>query len=571
LITRPLETRWALHPAHAPERALALARELGAPPAVGQVLLNRGLLDAAAASRFLEPALAQLHDPFQLHGMGAATDRIARAVKEGERIMVHGDYDVDGITATFVLVSALKALGVEATTRIPHRMRDGYGLSLETVEAAARDGIGLIITVDCGITANEAVARARALGVEVIVTDHHQPGTRLPEAAAIVNPHQEGCLYPFKGLCGVGVAFKLAQALARDPGGRARVEELLDVVALGTIADAVPLVGENRVLARAGLERLGRTPRPGLVELIEIAGLAGGAITAGQVAFLLAPRMNAAGRIGSGEQTLRLLMAQDREQARPLAQSLDQDNNRRRELDAAVEREATERVERELNWPSCASIVLWSRSWHPGVLGIVASRLVERFHRPTFLLSDEGSRARGSGRSVAGFHLVEALSQCSELLEAYGGHAYAAGLTVASERLPALRDRIEAQAMAALDLETCVPEITIDADVPLGDCDLSLLDWLDRLPPHGLENPEPVFRAEDVRIESVSRAGDDGRHLRLQLRDASGEMEAIAFGHGEQILDIFRARRCAIAYVPQRNEWQGETRVQIKVKGVKLP
>jgi single-stranded-DNA-specific exonuclease len=560
-----MEPRWALHPGHAPERALALARELGAPAVVGQLLLNRGVRDAAAAEGFLAPSLDRLHDPLRLLGMEAAVARIRRARERGERVLVHGDFDADGLTAATVAAAALRALGLEARASVPHRARDGYGLSVAAIEAEAARGTTLVVTVDCGITAVEAVARGRALGVDVVVTDHHRPGPELPGAAAVVNPHQPGCAYPFKGLCGAGVAFKLAQALL---GGGA--ERFLDVVALGTIADAVPLLDENRVLAHAGLDRLARTERPGLIELAEVSGLERGRVTAGQVAFLLAPRLNAAGRLDSAERALRLLMTEDRDEARALARSLDEDNSRRRKLDQEVEREAVARVESEGLWPESAAIVLGAEGWHPGVLGIVASRLVERFQRPAVLIAEQGEWARGSARSLPGFDLAAALAACHDLLEAYGGHARAAGLTLARARLPEFRRRFETLARRALDLEACFPVLAIDADLPLAACDLELLSWLDRLPPHGAENAEPTFRAEDVRVQAVSRLGD-GDHLRLELSDASGAVEAVAFGLGERLLEIFRARRCAIAYVPQRNEWMGETRVQIKVKGVRLP
>jgi single-stranded-DNA-specific exonuclease len=567
MIVRPA-ARWEIHPRTQPDAALRLARELGAPAAIGQVLLNRGVVDLAEARRFLDPSLDHLHDPMRLAGMRPAVERIREAIARRQRILVHGDYDVDGVTATYVMVTLLRGLGAEVGHHIPHRTKEGYGLSSGSVDAAARAGFGLIVTVDCGITAGEQVMHARSLGIDMVITDHHEPGPILPDASAVVNPRQPGCSYPFKSLSGVGVAFKLAQALAEDHGGRARVEGFLDVVALGTIADAVPLSDENRVLARAGLERLARTDNLGLRALIEVAGLDGRRIGAGQVAFQLAPRMNAAGRMGSAEQALRLLMSRDPDEARACAVSLDEDNTRRRELDETVEREAAERVEHELGWPECSSIVLWSERWHPGVLGIVASRMVERFQRPALLLSVQGEWARGSGRSVAGLDLTRVLAECDDLLHAYGGHAYAAGLTVAPARLAELRQRIESLVKERLDLESCVPRVTIDADVPFAACDLDLIEWLDRLPPHGLDNPEPTFRTEPARVESLTRVGN-GKHLRLWLRDATGVAEAIGFGMGERSPEWTAGGACAVAYVPQRNEWMGETRVQLKVKGLR--
>ena len=570
MIARTMPARWELHRGHSQEAAADLARALGAPLVIGQVLRNRGVSDVAAARRFVDPRLDQLHPPAALLGMDRAVARIELALARRERILVHGDYDVDGVTATYLLVAVLRAWGADVHHHIPHRTKDGYGLSTLAIEAAARGGVKLVVTVDCGITAFEPIARARELGVDVVVTDHHEPAPTLPMATAIVNPHQPDCPYPFKGLCGVGVAFKLAHALAAGRGEPAAVERYLDVVALGTIADTVPLTDENRVIVHAGLARLTRTDNLGLQALIEVAGLTGKRISAGQVAFQLAPRLNAAGRMGSALQALRLLLVEDAEEARALAQGLDEDNTRRRELDERVEREAAEQVERELGWPDCASIVLWSDQWHPGVLGIVASRMVERFQRPAILAAVQGEWARGSGRSVAGLDLNRLLADSGDLLAAYGGHAYAAGLTVARDRLPALRARVESLARERLDLDACVPRLVVDADLPFGSIDLELLDWLERLLPHGLENPEPTFRANQVRIDSMTRVGN-GKHLKLWLRDSSGAAEAIGFGLGDRSGEFPAGAHCAVAYLPQRNEWLGELRIQLKVKGLKAP
>jgi len=388
----------------------------------------------------------------------------------------------------------------------------------------------------------------------------------------VVNPLRPGCEYPFKSLAGVGVAFKLAEALlaGADGDGLGRARAFLDVVALGTIADVVPLVGENRVLARLGLDHLNRGDNLGLRSLIEVAGLTGKRISSGQVAFVLAPRINAAGRMGNAEQGLRLLLARDRQEARAIADSLEEDNQRRRRFDEEVLLEAAAQVESELHWPDCSSILLWSERWHAGVIGIVASRLVERFQRPVVLVALDGERGRGSGRSIPGLDLNALLGDCRDLLEAYGGHAFAAGLTVARARLPELRARVEALARARLSPADCVPQITIDAELRIGDCGLDLVEWLERMSPHGLGNPEPLFQSGEVTVESAAAVGG-GRHLRLQVRDASGSAEAIGFGLGDRAREVAGARRCELAFVPVRNEWMGETRVQLKVKGVRVP
>jgi len=571
LIVPPSAPEWVPHPRRDAGRALALARELGAPVAVAHALVNRGLESADAARHYLDPGIEDLHDPFLLRDLDVAVARIERALSAGERTFVHGDYDVDGITSTFLLYSVLRDLGGRVEVRIPHRTRDGYGLSVEAMNEAHRRGCSLVITVDCGVTAVEAVTRGRELGLDTIITDHHEPAALLPAAVAVVNPRRPGCSYPFNALAGVGVTFKLAQALLRDRGGLEQAREFLDVVALGTIADVVPLVGENRVLARLGLESLNRKPRMGLKALMEVSGVSGRAVSSRQVAFVLAPRINAGGRMGNAEQGLRLLLAREAAEARDLAQSLEDDNQLRRKYDEEALAEATQRVEHELGWPECASILLWSEHWHAGVIGIVASRLVERFHRPTLLVALDGERGRGSGRSVPGLDLNAVLAECGDLLEAHGGHAFAAGFTVHRSRLPELRERLERLVGERLSADARAPlPDEIDADVNLADCNLGLVDWLERMSPHGLDNPEPLFQAADLTVESATTVGQ-GRHLRLQVQDGTGSAEAIGFGLGAQADEVRRARRCTLAFVPTRNEWRGESHVQLKVKGVRVP
>ena len=392
----------------------------------------------------------------------------------------------------------------------------------------------------------------------------------LPAALAIVNPLRPGCPYPFKSLAGVGVTFKLVERLLRGRGGLDRARRYLDAVALGTIADVVPLVGENRVLARLGLDRLNHEPRLGLRALIEVSGLQGKRITSGHVAFVLAPRINAAGRMGNAEQGLRLLLARDQDEAETIARSLEEDNLQRRKHDEKVLHEAIRQVEEEVGYPDCSSILLWSDHWHPGVIGIVASRLVERLQRPTILVAIDGEKGRGSGRSLPGLDLTRLLDGCGDLLLAHGGHAFAAGLTVRRERLPELRQRLESLVREQSRPDQFVQRLELDADLRAADCDMDLVEWLERMAPHGLDNPEPVFRMHDARLEQVQEVGA-GRHLRLRARDDSGEVEAIGFGMGERARTLARAGRADLAFVPTRNEWSGEARVQLKLKGTRIP
>ena len=569
MIAPPLAPQWIDHPKRDPERAASLARALGAPLPVGHVLVHRGVDSLESARRFLDPAIEDLHDPFQLLGLDGAVDRIRRAIDAHESILIHGDYDVDGITSTFLLYSVLRDLGAKVDYRIPHRTRDGYGLSLGAIAEAQRRGCTLVVTVDCGITAIEPVAHAKTLGIDVVIIDHHEVPAVLPEAVAIVNPLRKGCPYPFKSLAGVGVTFKLVEALLRHRGGLDRARDFLDVVALGTIADVVPLVGENRVLARLGLERINENPRLGLRALIDVSSLAGRRITSGQVAFVLAPRINAAGRMGNAEQGIRLLLARESGEARVCAESLEEDSLRRRQHDEVALQEAAQRVTTELDYPNCSSIMLWSETWHPGVIGIVASRLVERFQRPTVLVALDGERGRGSGRSLAGLDLNRLLGRCSDLLDGYGGHAFAAGLSVQRDRLPELRARIEKIATEELSADHWVPRVPVDAEVKIGECHLDLVEWLERLSPHGLDNSEPLFVSRGVTVMQSSAVGG-GKHLRLTVRDATGTAEAIGFGLGARSGEVGRSKVVDLAFVPVRNEWMGETRLQLKVKGVRV-
>ncbi len=500
-----------------------------------------------------------------MQDLDTAVARLRQAIDRREPILLQGDYDVDGVSATELLASTLRALGGVVHTRIPHRTRDGYGLTLGSVEDARARQCGRLRTVDCGIGAEHPVAAARELGIDAVITDHHEPGPRLPQAFAVVNPRRSDCGYPFKSLAGVGVAFKVATALYAAAGRPRDAEDLLDLVALGTIADVVPLTGENRAMVMWGLDRLSRPARPGIGALLERAGLVGRRLSSGQVAFGLAPRINAAGRVGEAEAALRLLQARDSQEAADRAAELERYNDTRREHDERAAREAMERVEHELDWPRCASILMWSEEWHPGVVGIVASRVVERFHRPTFLVALDGPLGRGSGRSVPDLDLTQVLVGCADLLETYGGHAMAAGLTVSRARLPELRSRFEAEVRARFDPEQSPMRLWLDDDLPLAECTLELCGWLARLAPFGLGNPEPVFRAQGVEVDAARTMGE-GRHLRLAIRDSTGRGEAVGFGWGREAIQ--RGARIALAYTLERNEWMGEVSPRLLLRGI---
>lgn len=567
-----VSSNWVLHPRRSLEAAERLERVFGVPLPVAHAMVNRGIDTEYKAQCYLEPSIENLHDPAMMLDLEKAAERILSGVARGERIFIQGDYDVDGITSTFLLYSALLELGAAAEYRIPDRIKDGYGLTTEAIDEARRRGCTLVVTVDCGITAVEAVAHASSLGIDTVITDHHEPPAQLPAAHAIINPLRPGCSYPFKSLAGVGVTFKLVERLLEALGGLDRARDYLDVVALGTIADVVPLVGENRVLARLGLDRLNQGKRLGLTALIEKVHLEGKRISSGQVAFVLAPRINAAGRMGNAEQGLRLLLSRESQEAHDIAASLEEDNNERRKKDETALRDAERRVVEELGYPDCSSIMLWSEEWHPGVIGIVASRLVERFQRPTVLVALDGAsgRGRGSGRSLPGLDLTKLLDGCHDLLLAHGGHAFAAGLTVERSRLPELRERLEMLTRQHYQPDQFITRLEYDAEVQVVDCNAEMVDWLERMTPFGLDNPEPVFLLRSARLSEIGTVGA-GKHLRFKVSDGGGTVDAIGFGMGEREKELRAAGRADLAFVPASNTWNGDTRVQLKLKGVRIP
>ncbi|HET9250890.1 MAG TPA: single-stranded-DNA-specific exonuclease RecJ, partial [Candidatus Eisenbacteria bacterium] len=536
------------------------------------LLANRGFQTTTEVREFLEPSLTRLLDAFQMKDMDLATERIWRAVDEREMILVYGDYDVDGITSTTLLTSALTRVGAKVEYFIPDRIRDGYGFSMRGVEVAKRRRARLVITADCGITATAEVRAAREHGIEVIVTDHHEPLGELPEAVAILNPKRRDCRYPFKELAGVGVVLKLVQGLvASRPGALPQdfVHDHLDLVALGTIADVVPLRGENRIFAKMGLDRICESTKPGIVALKEVAGLRARRVESGHVAYILAPRINAAGRLGNAESGVRLLLATDMAEAMTIAESLEEDNTNRKKIDEETLEDALEQL-RRMGPELPPAIVLWSDRWHPGVLGIVASRLMERFHRPTVLISADEDEGKGSGRSIPGFDVCQALQECREHLIGFGGHSYAAGLTIRAEQMSDFRDRLCKVVTSRLDPDDYVPKLSIDGPLALEECNEDLVTFLDRLSPFGIGNAEPLFIADDVRLAAppmvVSR-----NHLKLSLRQNGRDLDCIGFGMGHLAGPIQAdAGRVSIAFVPTINVWQNRARLQLKLRDIQI-
>ncbi len=554
--------------------AADLSRELKLPPLLARILVQRGFADADAAHRFLSSSLkADLPSPHLLAGMDDAVRRIARALRDGERVCVWGDYDVDGTTGTAVLVSFLREIGGAPLFYIPHRIDEGYGMSRPGIEHLRSQDVSLIITVDCGISNAEEVAFARDLGMDVVIVDHHQLPERLPDAAvAVINPQRDDCAFPDKGLCAAGLAFYLViglRANLRDagwfePGTVPDIRRHLDIVTLGTIADMVPLRGANRVLTRRGLVELGSSDRPGIAALKEVVGVAPGAVEAGTVAFQIGPRINAAGRMDAAVKVVEMLTTDSRETADAIARELDVHNRERRETEAQVLDEALAQIQ-EKRLQDRWSIVVGSRGWHPGVLGIVASRIVERFHRPTIVIGFEGEEGKGSGRSIRGFHMVEAMRRCAELLVRFGGHEYAGGLSIREEDLASFSERFEEAAREVLDEEGLLPYLDVDAEVDFAQLSLGLVRQMRLLGPFGVGNPEPVFQTRGV---EVCERRNFNRVSRFRLRDNDHTVTAVAFGPPED-LPARVNDHVDIAYRLRENEWQGTYTMELRLLDVR--
>jgi single-stranded-DNA-specific exonuclease len=566
---------WYLQP-HDPAASSRLAAAAKTSQVVAQLLLNRELSDPTAARTFLDAPLAGLHPPHLLPGVTEAADRIAQAVTAGRKICVYGDYDVDGTTGTAILLGLLRRLGAEPDFHIPNRIDEGYGLNAEAIRQLAKAGVSLIVTVDCGIASVAEADEARQQGVELIITDHHEPKAELPRADALVHPCLPGSEYP-PGLCGAAVAFKLAWAVAQRASGGEKVtpqlrEYLLDglgLVALGTVADVMPLRGESRALVRHGLNQLTRNPSPGLKALVAAAGLRDDRpLRSEDIGFRIAPRLNAAGRLECARLVVELLTTTNLTRAKELAEYLESLNQQRQSLERKITAQAKELVEAN-GYDRAAAIVLASADWHQGVVGIVASRLVEYYARPVLLISlrEDGTPSTGSGRSIGGFPLHEALQACGEELESHGGHAAAAGFRVSPSRVGALRERFVAFAEAQFRGTPPANKLTLEYEVPLSALTFSLLAELDRMEPYGAANPRPKFLASGLKVEGTPRRiGNGERHLSFRVRQGGTSIRAVAFGFGERLDELMSANgECCLAFTPKLNEWQGHRSVEMEV------
>ncbi len=547
-----------------------LAQKLGVHPVIAQILIRRNITEADAAHAFFNPRQDALHDPMLLDGMEEAAKRIVQALWDKEKICIYGDYDVDGITSVSLLYLFFREIGGDVCYHIPNRQEEGYGISQMGIDQARAMGASLIVTVDCGITSITEVEYARSIGLDMIITDHHQAGEGIPNAVAVVNPKLPGSRYPFNELAGVGVAYKLAQGVSMELGlASDYLDPYQDLVAVGTAADIVPLVDENRTFVRFGLERINNEPHVGIRALIETANLRFGKIDVGQIIYGLAPRINAVGRLGSAERAVELMITANSQRALHLASELEDENRTRKMIDTHTLEEAVAQVEDMFDPSSDRVIVAAQNDWHSGVIGIVASRLIERYYRPTVMISVEDCIGKGSARSIPGFDLYDALRECSDLLTQFGGHTYAAGLTIDETKIPEFRRRFNEVASERLSKDDLIPKQKIDAALELSDITASLYDQLKQFAPFGPHNPRPVFVSYNVALAGYPRIVGNN-HLKFQLRRNGSTIDCIGFNLGEKInrIDPIRPKN-HIVYTIEENEWNGRVSIQLRLKDVK--
>ncbi len=544
-----------------------LSKQTSISTALTQILVNRGFKDLKSIKDFLSPSLQTLHDPFLMPDMEMAVERINTAREKGETLLVHGDYDADGITSTALLVSAFRILGFQTHYFIPNRITDGYGLNEKGIQRAQSLGARLMITADCGISSLKEVSIAASHGIDIIITDHHEPPEILPEATAIINPHRADSAYPFKNLAGVGVAFKLVQALL----GNSHMEDFLDLVALGTIADSVPLLGENRILATYGIKALNASgsaqenpSKPWIHALKETARIGSRKISSKLLSFTIIPRINAVGRLGDPNEVVELFLTHDMVKAKGIAAFMDEQNKKRQKIEEGVRKSAIDMIDAD-NLDN--AIVLYSPEWHPGVVGTVASRLVDMFYRPVFLFSEKDNILKGSARSIPPFNLFKGITECSDLLLAYGGHAQAAGIKIHTENLSAFTEQINSIIENTLSTEDRIPTIEIDAGIDLFKVNHSLLSELELLEPFGVSNRKPVFGAKKVEILAPRVVGNN--HLKMKSKQKSVIIDTIGFRMADFLKRINESGTVDIAFIPSINEWNGNRILQLNLRAVR--
>ncbi len=566
-----MNSRWELNENVDLEAKQQITSELNLPDVVAHILVKRGISNPQKIREFFKSGPEQLHDPFLLKGMDQAVDRIIEALTEKQRIFIYGDYDVDGITSVALLYLFLKDMGGVVRYYIPDRQNEGYGISLAGVEEAIKWKANLIISVDCGVTSVEEVKAAKEAGIDIIISDHHEPGEILPGALAVIDPKRPDCNYPFPELAGVGVAYKLAQGVSTSWGLKPETHErYIELVAIGSAADIVPLIDENRVFVQLGLLKLNADGGVGISALIKVAGLKKTCISVGQIVYGLAPRINAVGRLGSAEIAVELLTTQDQSEAHRIALTLEEENRRRKYIDSKTLEEAKVKISDEFNPDTDRAIVLAKQDWHAGVIGIVASRIIENCYRPTVMITIEEGVGKGSARSIPGFDIHSALRECSDLLLQFGGHKYAAGLTIVENNIPEFTRRFKEVAAKMISDDDLIPKYEIDADISLEQITPDLIKYLDYFAPFGPKNPKPLFVSHDLNVVYPKLVGSHCQHLRFRVRQEGHEFDAIAFNLGDKYpLLAKKGGRLDLIYHIERNEWMNRVNTQLQVKDLK--
>ncbi len=564
--------RWVYSEPESVESVRELKQKLGVPDEIARLLVLRNVRSFDDAKTFFRPETVELHDPFLMRDMEAAADRLSAAVRGTEKVLIYGDYDVDGTTATALLYLFLKQFGADVSYYIPHRFKEGYGISSDGVQHAIDEGVDLVVSVDCGISAVEEAEVLRKNGVDLIVCDHHTVGEVLPDAVAVLDPKRPDCGYPFDGLSGAGVGFKLAQAATRKLGlPPDTVEGFLDLVAVSIASDIVPVVGENRMMMREGLDLINRQPRPGIRALMDACNMKPGQVSTTDIVFNIGPRINAAGRMGDASLAVELMISQEPAGAARRAGELEQINRKRRKTDSQTMEEAQQRLEERYDIDEISSMVLFDPGWHLGVIGIVASRLVDRFYRPVVMLSLVDGMVKGSARSIKGFNIYDALRECDDLLVQFGGHEYAAGLTMEEEKLPEFRHRLDEIAKSSLSENDFEPELSIDAPLDLDQVDRKFWKLLSQFEPFGPGNSKPVFASQGVEVVGVPAIVGKG-HLKMQLRqNGSSVFDAIGFNMHEYMPVVRESGGgpLDVAFVIEENFWRERRSLQLQLRDVK--
>ncbi len=567
-------TRWRLSEVD-PAVQVRLSSELGLPPILSQILTSRDILEIDDAKRFLSPSLADLHNPFLMKDMRTGVNRVVRALRNRESIVVYGDYDADGITSVVILLKFLRLLDPSVSYHIPDRIGEGYSLNRAAIDRFKNRGVNLIVTVDCGISDLEEVAYASSLGIDTIILDHHEVPASLPAAVAVINPHRADCPFPFKDLAAVGIAFNFLIALRgvlREEGfwndrTYPNLRQSLDLVALGTIGDISPLVDENRIFAKIGMELVTEGRRAGIRALKEVCGIESQVVESTKASFNLIPRINAAGRVASPREAVDLLLTEDMNAARLLARQLDAYNRRRQDIEREILAEILREIESTIDHENARSLVFASTRWHPGVIGIVASRLVDRYYRPAILISLKDGIGKGSGRSIADFDIYRGLQRCDSLLLSFGGHRFAAGISIREENIPDFRDLLESVIQEETQASDMVSQTLIDAECRLQDITHGLLSQIEALAPYGACNPEPVLCVRNVNVVSPSVVGNN--HLRMRINASGVHCNSIWFSKGHY-LETITGLPVDIAFTPQINTWNGLSDIQLKMHDVAI-